>query len=79
MVEMGKMNKDCPLKKRVQNEKNKEETWKGMTEKKNEHNRDNYHESCVCKLCERNGCDRYHVMTCKQRTVSLAKFCVSDN
>ena len=45
-------------------------------------NRDNYHEpdeSCVCKLCERNGCDRYHVMTCKQRTVSLAKFCVSDN
>ena len=57
MVEMGKMNKDCPLKKRVQNEKNKEETWKGMTEKKNEHNRDNYHESCVCKLCERNGCD----------------------
>ena len=45
-------------------------------------NRDTYHEpdeSCVCKLCERNGCDRYHVMTCKQRTVSLTKFCVSDN
>ena len=33
-------------------------------------------ESCVCKLCERNGCDRYHVMTCKQITVSPAKFYV---
>ena len=40
----------------------------------------NFHEvnkTCICELCGK-ACDRYHVALCKERTLTLTKFCLEE-
>ena len=34
-------------------------------------------EACICELC-RKPCDRYHVALCKERILTLSKFCLEE-
>ena len=34
-------------------------------------------EACICELCGK-ACDRYHVALCKERTLTLTKFCLEE-